>query len=84
MDFILEPEQLGEVGQGFVHPECVLATARGDLYISHFGGGVSRLTAAGVWQDILGPGAPKVQTNGFALTPAGDLLCAHLMARGGV
>ena len=84
MDFTLEPEQLGETGQGFVRPECVLATARGDLYVSHFGGGVSRLSAAGVRQDILGSGAPKVQTNGFALTPEGDFLCANLVAPGGV
>ncbi len=84
IDFTLELDQLDEAGQGFVRPECVLATARGDLYVSHFGGGVTRLNAEGARQDLLGPGDPTVQTNGFALTPEGDFLCANLMAPGGV
>ena len=67
-----------------MRPECVLATAAGDLYAAHFGGGVTRLAADGVQQDFLGSGDPLVQTNGFAITPDGDFLCANLMPPGGV
>jgi sugar lactone lactonase YvrE len=83
-DFRLAPERLDEVGQGLVRPECVLATATGALYVSHFGGGVTRLGPEGRRTDLLGPGDPVVATNGFALTPEGDFLCASLMPPGGV
>lgn len=82
--FSLAPEELGELGQGLVRPECVLATARHGLFVSHFGGGVTRLAADGTRRDLLGPGGPLVQTNGFALTPTGEYLCANLMPPGGV
>jgi sugar lactone lactonase YvrE len=83
-DFALAPEQLDEIGQGLVRPECVLATAGRGLYVSHFGGGVTRLDPGGRRTDLLGPGDPVLATNGFALTPEGDFLCANLMPPGGV
>jgi len=82
--FTLAPEQLDEIGRGLVRPECVVATASGALYVSHFGGGVTQLDSEGRQTDLLGPGDPVVATNGFALTPEGDFLCANLMPPGGV
>ena len=83
-DFTLSPDQLGELGRGLVRPECVLATADGELYVAHFDGGVSRLGPDGSRRNFLGGGEPMVKTNGFALTPEGDFLCANLMPPGGV
>jgi len=83
-DFTLSPDQLGERGQGLVRPECVLATADGGVYTAHFDGGVSCLGPDGARRDFLGDGQPKVKTNGFALTPEGDFLCANLMPPGGI
>ena len=84
VDFQIRPDDLACHGTGLVRPECVLATAGGDLYVAHFAGGVTRLPAGGERQDFLGTGAPAVKTNGFALTPEGDFLCANLMPPGGV
>lgn len=83
-DFTLSPDQLGELGKSLVRPECVLATADGAVYVANFDGGVSRLGPDGSRRDFLGGGAPAVKTNGFALTPAGDFLCANLLPPGGV
>lgn len=77
-------DTLGYRGRDLQRPECVLCTARGDLFASCFGGGVTHLNAAGEQRDLLGDGAPRVATNGFALTPAGDFLCASLLPPGGV
>ncbi len=83
-DFTLAPAQLDEIGRGLVRPECVVATPFGALYVSHFGGGVTRLDPDGGQRDLLGPGDPVVATNGFTLTPEGDFLCANLLPPGGV
>ena len=83
-DFALSPDQLGELGQGLVRPECVLATADGGVYVAHFDGGVSRLGPDGARRDFLGGDQPTIKTNGFALTPEGDFLCANLMPPGGI
>ena len=75
---------VGRLGSEFVRPECVAVTKAGDLFTSHFGGGISHITATGQRHDYLGPGDPTVTTNGFSITPEGDFLCASLLPPGGV
>lgn len=62
----------------------MLATRRGDLFVSHFGGGVTHVRPDGTQRDILGDGDVRVATNGFAMTAEGDFLCANLLPPGGV
>ena len=80
----LKAVDLKRIGHGLNRPECVLCHASGAVFVSHFGGGVSRIQADGEPQHILGPGDPLVATNGFALTRRGDFLCASLLPPGGV
>ena len=80
----IRPTEVGFVGHGLRRPECVQCTATGDVFVSHFGGGVTRIRPDGSQQDILGPGDPVVATNGLALTRTGDFLCANLLPPGGV
>lgn len=80
-------DALAWVGAGLTRPECVLATARGDLYTADWRGGVAHLrangshalyTAAAMDGEVLKP-------NGIALLSDGAFLLAHLGAqRGGV
>ncbi|MFO1350320.1 MAG: SMP-30/gluconolactonase/LRE family protein [Gammaproteobacteria bacterium] len=83
-DFSLPPSDLGKIGQDLARPECVLCTAAGDIFVSHFQGGVTRIRPTGGQQHYLGPGNPTVATNGFAITRGGDFLCANLLEPGGV
>ncbi len=76
--------QVIRLGAGFVRPECVAVTKAGDVFTSHFGGGVSHINPDGQRFDYLGPGEPTVSTNGFSITPEGDFLCASLLPPGGV
>ena len=80
----LRPSDLGTYGQGLKRPECVLATAAGDVVVSYWsadGGGVTRIRPGGGQRDIAASGA--IGTNGFAITAAGDFLLANLHADGG-
>ncbi len=73
------------VGDGLVRPECVLATAAGDLYTADWRGGVARLHADGSQQLYIGPGPDGLQLkpNGIALLRDGSFLLAHLGAEDG-
>jgi len=75
-------ESLTFVGTGLARPECVLATARGDLYVSDRSGGVCRIRPDGA-QDLIGGGA-DILPNGIALLRDGSFLVANLNQRGGV
>jgi sugar lactone lactonase YvrE len=78
---------LGAVGtfaHGLTRPECVLCCGNGSVYASHFGGGVTRISADGAGTDFLGTGDPPVATNGFAIALDGSFLCANLLPPGGV
>ena len=76
---------LGWLGQGLHRPECVLATAAGDLFLSDWRGGVSHLHASGRQSLYLGqlPGGAELRPNGIALLPDGSFLIAHLGAEDG-
>ena len=76
---------LGFVGTGLVRPECVLATAAGDLYSADWRGGVAHLRPDGS-QSLYagrGPDGIELKPNGIALLPDGSFLLAQLGADDG-
>ncbi len=82
--FKVRPSELGVHGRGLKRPECVLATAAGDIVVSHWspdGGGVTQIRPDGGQRDITAAGA--IGTNGFAITAEGDFLLANLHDDGG-
>lgn len=81
----ISPSSLGWIGHGLVRPECVLATARGDLYTADWRGGVAHLRPDGS-QTLYGarlPDGGDLRPNGIALLADGSFLLAHLGAETG-
>lgn len=82
-----DPDDLDALGHGLVRPECVLATAAGDLYSADWRGGVAHLRPDGS-QTLYradGPDGMALKPNGIALQRDGSFLLAHLGAdEGGV
>ncbi len=78
-------EQLNHIGTGLVRPECVLATARGDVYSADWRGGVAHIRPDGSHHLYTGclPGGGELRPNGIALNPDGSFLLAHLGADDG-
>ncbi|HEV7336106.1 MAG TPA: SMP-30/gluconolactonase/LRE family protein [Bosea sp. (in: a-proteobacteria)] len=69
------------LGSGLSRPECVLATAKGDLYTADWRGGVAHLKPDGTQTLYTGPTAdlPEgLRPNGIALEPDGSFLLANL------
>ena len=68
------------LGHGLVRPECVLATASGDLYTADWRGGVAHLHADGRQSLYTGvaPEGIALKPNGIALLRNGDFLITHL------
>ena len=80
-------DELRFVGTGLTRPECVLATAAGDLYSADWRGGVAHLLPGGAQRLYAGrlPAGGELRPNGIALLPDGSFLVAHLGAeQGGV
>jgi len=80
-------DSLSFVGSGLVRPECVLATAGGDLYSADWRGGVAHLRPDGSQALYAGPGPDglALKPNGIALLRDGSFLLTHLgVADGGV
>ena len=73
------------LGAGLVRPECVLATAAGDLYTADWRGGVAHLRPDGSEVMYLGtlPGGAPLRPNGIALLADGSFLVAQLGAEDG-
>jgi sugar lactone lactonase YvrE len=73
-------ESLRFIGRGLHRPECVLATARGDLYAADWRGGVARIAPDGSHELYAGklPGGRALRPNGIALRPTGSFLLADL------
>ena len=74
-------------GQGLHRPECVLATAAGDLYTADWRGGVAHIRPDGSQALYAGayPGGGELRPNGIALQADGSFLVTHLGAeQGGV
>ncbi|MCF7353172.1 SMP-30/gluconolactonase/LRE family protein [Vibrio sp. CK2-1] len=68
------------LGHDLCRPECVLTNANGDVFVSDFRGGVTRIDKHGE-QTFWGgkaDGIGLLQTNGFCLLKDGSFLIAHL------
>jgi sugar lactone lactonase YvrE len=78
-------DSLGQAGQGLSRPECVLATARGDVYVADWRGGVTHLRPDGTQASCLGtsPDGVALKPNGIALLADGSFLLAQLGAEDG-
>lgn len=81
----LELDQLDFVGGGLNRPECVLATAAGNLYTADWDGGVARIDSNGRTEKYLArePGF-DLKPNGIALCSDGSFYIAHLGDEGGI
>ena len=74
-------------GHDLQRPECVLVTARGDIYTADWRGGVSHMTvdATQHFYSAQSVSGETLKPNGIALLKDGSFLLAHLGAeRGGV
>jgi len=72
---------IGFVGHGLNRPECVLATRRGDLYVSDKRGGVTHIAPDGTQRLI---GGSSLVPNGVALLRDDSFAIANLSDDGGV
>ncbi len=73
-------ESLGFIGSSLVRPECVLATAAGDLFTADWRGGVAHVRPDGSQALYCGPGPDglALKPNGIALRRDGSFLLTHL------
>ena len=85
MNAVMSLDQLGHVGTGLVRPECVLATARGDVYTADWRGGVAHLRPDGSQALYAGtaPDGIELRPNGIALLRDDSFLLAQLGAHDG-
>jgi hypothetical protein len=80
-------DSLGWVGENLVRPECVLTTARADLYTSDWRSGVAQVRPDGssIFIAAMPVDGEVLKPNGIALCADGSFLLAHLGdERGGV
>jgi len=85
--FAVSPATLKWEGSGLVRPECVLATAVGDLFAADWRGGVAHIRTDGSQTLYAGslPGGRPLRPNGIALRRSGVFLLADLgETQGGV
>jgi len=82
--FAVKPADLAFVGRDLARPECVVATARGEVFASDRRGGIARVRADGPPELLLGRGVDDFLPNGFALLPDGSFTIANLGPSGGV
>jgi sugar lactone lactonase YvrE len=77
---LIDLADIGFVGTGLARPECVLATAAGDLFTADWRGGVAHRTADGTQRLYAGvlPGGRPLRPNGIALREDGSFLLADL------
>jgi sugar lactone lactonase YvrE len=77
---VIALDSLRFIGHGLNRPECVLATAGGDLFTADWRGGVAHLRSDGS-QALYGgrlPGGRPLRPNGIALRADGSFLLADL------
>jgi sugar lactone lactonase YvrE len=74
-------EQVERFGRELERPECVQCTAQGDVFVSDWRGGVTRIRPDG--SQSLIRGSRGIKTNGFAILPEGSFLLAQLDEREG-
>src|SRR5262245_8664251 len=73
-------------GSGLHRPECVLATAQGDLFTSDWTHGIARISPDGSVSRAVHPSVIEqgLLPNGFAMTREREFLFANLSEAGGV
>ena len=74
------------VGQDLARPECVVTTARGDVFVSDKRGGITCLGADGRQEFLAGREVDGFLPNGFSLLPDRSFAVANIgtwAARGG-
>jgi sugar lactone lactonase YvrE len=78
-------ESLSSFGEGLVRPECVLATAGGDVYTADWRGGVAHISPSGAHRLYAGNAidGEALKPNGIALLADGSFLLAQLGAENG-
>jgi sugar lactone lactonase YvrE len=69
-------DKVEDLGRDLDRPECVHCTAQGDVFVSDWRGGVTRIRPDGTQQLI--KGERPIKTNGFAILPDRSFLLAHL------
>lgn len=82
----LSLDDVSLIGSGLSRPECVLATAKGDLYTADWRGGVAHLRPDGTQTLYTGQTVdlPEgLRPNGIALDPDGSFLLANLGSEAG-
>ncbi len=77
------PSELEFVGRDLARPECVLTTAKGDLFVSDRRGGIMRIGADGTQALVRGRGVEGFLPNGFSLLPDRSFAIANLGPDGG-
>jgi hypothetical protein len=75
---------LAFVGWDLARPECVVVTARGEVFASDRRGGIARVHDGRPPELILGRGVEGFLPNGFALLPDRSFMIANLGPGGGV
>lgn len=82
---LIDIGELQDHGEGLKRPECVLATQAGDLFVSNWDGGVSKISPNGQVIHFLAKNpAIDLKPNGIALEQSGSFLLANLGDDGGV
>lgn len=83
--FTIDPESLTFTGSGLRRPECVLTTARGNIYTADWRGGVSCIRQDGSVEIIVaGNSDVDLKPNGIALCRDGSFLLANIGEAGGL
>jgi sugar lactone lactonase YvrE len=84
-NFTVSLEELAFTGQSLYRPECVLCTAKGNIYCADWRGGVTCLHPDGSQESFLAD-APDmdIKPNGIALCRDGSFLLANLGDDGGL
>lgn len=77
---MLSVDSLTPLGRALDRPECVLCTARGDVYVADWRGGVTLIAPDGHQMLFAGPapGNRPLKPNGIALRADGSFLVADL------
>jgi len=83
--FEVDPEKIRFIGKGLFRPECVLCTAKGNIYTADWNGGIAWLKPDGSHHLILPSNPPfQIKPNGIAMCRDGSFLLANLGEEGGL
>ena len=79
----IDVQDLAFVGTDLARPECVVTTARGEVFVSDRRGGITRIGSDGTQALIRARGVADFLPNGFSLLPERSFAIANLGAKGG-